>query len=55
MQTAHSLLHFGIPGWAPNLEATGESNLHLKAVWFLSLLGWNPQVEISMCGFAYFS
>ena len=35
-QMAHSLLHFGVPGWAPDLEAAGESNLHLKAVWFLS-------------------
>ena len=24
MQMAHDLLHFGIPGWAPNLEATGR-------------------------------
>ena len=55
MQTACSLLHFGIPGWALNLEATGESNLHLKAVWFLSSLGWNLQVEISTCGLIYFS
>ena len=23
MQMAHDLLHFGIPGWAPNLEAIG--------------------------------
>ena len=55
MQTAHSLLHFGIPEWAPNLEAIGESNLHLNAVWFLSFLGQNPQVEISMCGLICFS
>ena len=40
--------NFGIPGWAPNLEAIGESNLCLNAVWFLSSSGWNPQVEISM-------
>ena len=55
MQMACSLLHFAIPGWALNLEATGESNLHLKAVWFLSSLGQNPQVEISMHGLIYFS
>ena len=24
MQAAHYLLHFGIPGWALNLEATGR-------------------------------
>ena len=46
---------FGIPGWALNLEAIGESNLHLKAVWFLSSLGQNPQVEISIRGLIYFS
>ena len=27
MQMACSLLHFGAPGWAPNLEAIGDSNL----------------------------
>ena len=31
MQMTHSLLHFGVPGWAPNLEATGKSNLHVKS------------------------
>ena len=55
MQTSQSLLHFGIPGWAPTLEAIGESNLCLKAVWFLSLLGQKPQVEISMHGLIYIS
>ena len=55
MQMACSLLHFGVPGWASNLEATGESNLHSNAVWFLSSLGQNPQVEISTCGLIYFS
>ena len=24
MQMAHDLLHFGVPGWALNLEATGR-------------------------------
>ena len=42
MQTACSLLHFDIPGWALNLEAIGESNLHLNAVWFLFLVGMEP-------------
>ena len=55
MQMAHSPLHFGIPGWALNLEATGESNLCLNAVWLLSSLGWNLQVEISMHGLICFS
>ena len=52
---AHDLLHLGAPGWAQNLEAKVESNLHLKAVWFLSLLGWNPRVKITMRGVIYFS
>ena len=55
MQMAHSLLHFAAPGWALNLEAIGESNLRLKAVWVLSSLGQNPQVEISMHGLISFS
>ena len=46
---------FWHPWVGPNLEAIGGSNLRLKAVWFLSSLGRNPQVEISMCGLIYFS
>ena len=41
----------GLQIWKPQVE----SNLHLKAVWFLSSLGQNPQVKITMHGVIYFS
>ena len=55
MQTPLHPVTFWHPWVGTDLEAIGESTLHSKAVWFLSLVGWNPQVEISMHRLIYIS
>ena len=46
---------FWHPWVGSNLEVIGESTLHSKAVWFLSVVGQNPQVEISTHRLIYIS
>ena len=46
---------FWCPWVGTNLEAIGENTLHSKAVWFLSSVGQNPQVEILMHRLIYIS
>ena len=41
-QTARDLLHFGVPGWAPNLEATGREQPSFESSVVPFLIGMEP-------------